>query len=47
MKASYFFCAHNGLSINHSSQHNSTSWKRAAEGQAFGLMLQLDLPVVN
>jgi hypothetical protein len=39
LKASYFFCAQNGPSITHSSQHNGTSWKRAAEGQSFGLML--------
>jgi hypothetical protein len=44
-KARYFFCAQNGPSITHSSQHNGTSWKRAAEGQSFGLMLQLDLPI--
>ena len=39
LKASYFFCAQNGPSFTHSSQHNGTSWKRAAEGQSFGLML--------
>jgi hypothetical protein len=43
LKASYFFSAQNGPSITHGSQHNGTSWKRATEGQSFGLMLQLDL----
>ena len=47
LKASYFFCAQNDPSITHSSQHNVTSWKRAAEGRSFGLMLQLDLRVAN
>ena len=40
-------CARNVPGITHSSQHDGTSWKRAAEGQSFGLMLQLDLPVAN
>ena len=44
LKASYFFCAQNGPSITHSSQHNGTSWKRVVEGQSFGLMLQLICP---
>ena len=39
LKASYFFCAQNGPSITHSTQHIGTSWKRAAEGRSFGLML--------
>jgi hypothetical protein len=47
LKASYVFCAQNDPSITHSSQHNVTFWKRAAEGRSFGLMLQLDLRVAN
>jgi hypothetical protein len=41
LKASYFFCDQNDSSITHSSQHNGTSCKRAAEGPSFGLMLLL------